>query len=303
MRRQRPVRYIRVPARPTRQRVQQRLRPRRGRSGGGGGCLRIGIALAMAAFALISFFGSQVYNPITGEDQYITISQDQEIALGLQSAPEMAHQFGGLDPSPELQEIVDIVGQELVRNSIASGSGYPFEFHLLADTRTVNAFALPGGQIFITRALFDRLETEGQLAGVLAHEIVHVIARHGAERIAELQLTEGLTGAVVIATYDPDNPNSQTTAQVALLIGQLVNMKFGREDELQSDGLGVQIMADAGYDPNAMVEVMRILDAASSGARPPEFFSTHPNPSNRIGLIQEAIVALFPNGVPADLIP
>lgn len=278
----------------------QRLRPR---TGSGGGCIRIFIAMAMVIFALVSFFGSKVTNPVTGEEQYISISEEQEIAIGLQSTPQMMQEFDGLDPDPGLQQIVDNIGYRLLQSGFASKSDYPFEFHLLADQETINAFALPGGQIFITRALFERLETEGQLAGVLAHEVVHVLSRHGAERIAEMQLTQGLTGAVVLATYDPDNPNSQQTAQVAMLIGQLVNMKFGRDDEIQSDTLGVKIMTQAGYDPRSMITVMQVLDQASSGNRPPEFFSTHPNPENRIGKIEAAISAEYPNGVPAGLIP
>jgi predicted Zn-dependent protease len=138
----------------------------------------------------------------------------------------------------------------------------------------------------------------------MAHEIGHVLARHSAQQIAKQELTQGLTGAAVIATYDPNNPATQGTAQIALLIGQLVNMKYGRDDELQSDRLGVQILAEAGYDPRAMIEVMNILAAASEGgARPPEFFSTHPNPDNRIAQIEEAIAQEFPNGVPEGLDP
>jgi predicted Zn-dependent protease len=255
----------------------------------------------MAAFALISFFASKQFNPVTGEDQYVNITKEREIALGLNSAPEMAQQFGGLDPNPQVQQLIDEIGSSLVRRSIAAEAGYPFEFHVLADEQTVNAFALPGGQVFITRALLDRLETEGQVAGVLAHEIVHVVARHSAERIAEAELTQGLTGAVVLASYDPDNPNSARTAQMAALIGQVVNMKFGRADELQSDRLGVEIMAAAGYDPRSLIDVMQVLAAANSSGTP-EFFSTHPNPENRIQRIQEAILDLYPNGVPAGAI-
>lgn len=277
-----------------------RLTPRRGSSGGG--CLRIVLALGMVIFALVSYFGSKVTNPVTGEDQYISITQEQEIAIGLQSAPEMIQQFDGMDTNPADQQVVDIVGQKLVSSSLARKSDYPFEFHLLADRETINAFALPGGQIFITRALYDQLESEGQLAGVLAHELVHVISRHGAERIAESQLTQGLTGAVVLATYDPDNPASMQTAQVAVLIGQLVNMKFGRDDEIESDTLGVKILGQANYDPRSMIEVMQILEASSSGNRPPEFFSTHPNPENRIAKIEAAIQQVFPNGVPEGMI-
>ena len=271
--------------------------------GRGFGWGRILVALGIAAFSVISYCSSRSYNPVTDEDQYVAMTPEQEVALGLQAAPEMAQQFGGLDPDQDAQALVDRVGQNIVQNSDAKKLGYPFEFHLLGDTETINAFALPGGQNFITAALFDQLQTEGQLAGVLAHEIVHVIARHGSEQIAKAQLTQGLTGAAVLATYDPDNPSSQNTAQVALLIGQLVNLKFGRDDELESDRLGVRFMAQAGYDPRAMLDVMQILASASEGNRPPEFFSTHPNPENRIARIEEAIQAEFPNGVPEGLIP
>lgn len=263
---------------------------------------RIIIALVMAALALISYFGSREYNPITEQDQYVGISRDQEIALGLQAAPEMAQQHGGLDPSDEAQSFLDDICARLIDNSVARQAEWPYECHLLADEQTINAFALPGGQMFLTAALYDRLETEGQVAGVMAHEIGHVLARHSAQRIAQMQLTQGLTGAAVIATYDPDNPRSQQTAQVAALIGQLVNMRFSRDDELESDRLGVRLMAESGYDPRSLIDVMRVLDEASQGARPPEFFSTHPNPENRIQEIEQAIAAEFPDGVPDGLI-
>ncbi len=275
-----------------------RLMPQQPRSGG---CLRIGIALAVALFAIISFLGSKVYNPVTGQDQYITITEEQEIALGLQAAPQMAAQFGGLEPDTDYQAAIQYVGETIVENSIASQSDYPFEFHVLADQRTVNAFALPGGQIFVTRAMVDALESEGEIAAVLAHEIVHVLARHSAERIAEAQLAEGLTGALVLATYDPDNPASMRTAQVAMLIGQLVQMKYGRDDEITSDVIGVRLMAEAGYDPRQMMDVMNML-AKAGGAAPVEFFSTHPSPENRVGRIQAAIDEVFPQGVPQGLI-
>jgi predicted Zn-dependent protease len=270
----------------------------RGRSFSGG---RILVALAIAAFSLLSYCSSRSYNPVTDETQYVAISPDQEIALGLQAAPEMMQEFGGLDPDSQAQAVVDKVCSRIVENSEAGETEWPFECHLLADSQTINAFALPGGQMFITAALFDQLETEGQLAGVMAHEIGHVIARHSSQQIAKQKLTEGLTGAAVIAAYAPENPSSQQAGQIAILVGQLVNMKFGRDDELQSDRLGVQFMVEAGYDPQAMIDVMEILAAASQGNQPPEFFSTHPNPDNRIARIEEAIREEYPNGVPAGL--
>ena len=173
---------------------------------------RLIMAGAIALFSIISYFGSKQSNPVTGETQYINISPDQEIALGLQAAPQMEDEFGGEDPSSNDQAIVDQVGNKVVQSSPAGSSPYQFDFHLLADPQTINAFALPGGQVFITRALYDKLQTEGELAGVLGHEVGHVVARHSAEQIAKTQLTEGLTGAAVIATYDPNNPASANSA-------------------------------------------------------------------------------------------
>lgn len=279
--------------------VQRRMR--RARGGRKFPIGRILIALIVAGFSLISYFGSRSYNEVTEENQFVSVSPEQEIVMGLEAAPEMSRQHGGLHPDQGLQSYVDSVCQRLTANSEAGDTEWPFECHLLADGETINAFALPGGQMFITAALFERLETEGQLAGVMAHEIGHVVARHATQRIAKMELTQGLSGAVVIATYDPDNPSSQGAAQVAALVGQLVNMKFGRDDELQSDRLGVEFMSDAGYDPRSMIGVMEILAEASEGSRPPEFFSTHPNPENRISRIQEAIETVFPNGVPSGL--
>ncbi len=271
-----------------------------------GGCSlsagRLLIALILVGVALFTYFGQRVYNPVTDETQHISISQQQEVALGLQAAPQMEQEFGGQSQDARGQALVDQVCDRLIKSSDAGQTEYPFECHLLADPETINAFALPGGQVFITEALFQHLETEGQLAGVLGHEIGHVVARHGAEHIAKTQLTQDLTGAAVVASYDPNNPNSAYAAQFAALIGQLVNLKYGRDDELESDRLGVRFMTEAGYDPHAMLRVMEILAESSSGGRPPEFFSTHPNPENRIQRIQEAIDEQYPNGVPEGLI-
>ncbi len=269
--------------------MNYRTFPTRTRGRGGGCSGRLLMAAAIAAFTLFSYFSSRQDNPVTGETQYIDITPQQEIALGLEAAPQMAAEFGGLDENAQDQAIVDEIGNRLVQNSPAGSSPYQFEFHLLDDDQTINAFALPGGQIFITRALYDKLQTEGELAGVLGHEIGHVVARHSAEHIAKAKLTEGLTGAAVIAAYDPENPSSASRAQIAVLIGQLITLRYGREDELESDYLGVCFINDSGYDPNELVRVMEVLASASTGERPPEFFSTHPKPENSVQRIQQAI--------------
>jgi len=279
-----------------RRRMPLNYRPNRMRSRSGGKA-RLLIGVVIAAFALLSYCSSKEFNPVTGEDQYISITPKQEIALGLQSTPQMIKQFGGLYQDQGLQDYVDAVGNRLLLNKQIQDTPWQFEFHLLADPRTINAFALPGGQIFITTAMFSKLKTEGQLAGVLGHEVGHVVARHSAQRIAKSQLTEGLTGAVVAAS------GTAGSGQMAAMVGQIVNMKYGREDELQSDEIGVILMSEAGYDPRSMKGVMEILAEASSGNRQPEFFSTHPNPENRIQRIQDAIDKIYPNGVPPNLKP
>jgi predicted Zn-dependent protease len=256
---------------------------------------RLVMAAVMVAFALLSYYGTREDNPVTGERQHVGLSQEQEVVLGLQSAPEMADQFGGLDPDPSVQSDVAAVGNKVVSQSVAAKTPYKFQFHVLADPETVNAFALPGGPVFITRALLSRLGNEAQLAGVLGHEVGHVVARHSSEQIAKSQLAQGLVGAVGVATSD------QQAAQLASFVAQMAQMKYGREDELQADALGVDLMASAGYDPRTLIEVMEILAKASGGSRQPEFFSTHPDPGNRADKIREMVAAKFPGGVPPEL--
>ncbi|ARS35128.1 M48 family metalloprotease [Pontibacter actiniarum] len=259
------------------------------------------IALLVAAVSLVTYWCSTEENEFTGEKQHVDMTVEQEIALGLQAAPEMAQQYGGLHPDRQAAAEVKAIGQKLVQNTNVKETPYQFDFHLLADEQTVNAFALPGGQVFITAGLLKRLESEAQLAGVLGHEIGHVVARHSAEQLAKAKLTQGLTGAAAIATYDPDNPASRSGAAVAAMVGQLLNMRYGREDELESDRLAVQLTGNAGYDPRAMIKVMRILEEAGGGAGGPEFLQTHPNPGNRVTQIEQAIQEEYPNGLPEGL--
>ncbi|MCB0318004.1 MAG: M48 family metalloprotease [Bdellovibrionales bacterium] len=250
---------------------------------------RLVLALVIIAFTVFSYMGSSSVNPITGEAQHVSLTVDQEIALGLQSAPEMAKQHGGLDQDQALQNIVKRVGYKLLSTGVGTELPYKFDFHLLADKQVLNAFALPGGQVFITRALLDKLPTEDHLAGVLAHEIGHVIERHGAQHLAKANLTQGLAQAAGIAVYVPDKPATAAGAQVAYAIGSLINLKYNRADELESDRWAVRLTAKSAYRPEAMIEVMRILSESSKGGRPPEFFSTHPASENRVATIRDEI--------------
>jgi len=269
----------------------------------GGGKFRLAFALVIALFSVISYFLVSQRNPITGRAQHISTTPEEEVALGLQAAPEMAAQFGGEDPDPKSQKLVDDVGAEVVTRSVANKTNWQWDFHALADSKTVNAFALPGGQVFVTRGLLKHLDTRGELAGVLGHEIGHVLARHSAEQMSKARLVQGLGAAGTVATTDPNDPGTYGNAQIAQMVAQLVTLRFSRKDELEADQLGVRLMSEAGYDPRSMVKVMEILKRVGGSASGPEFFQTHPNPDNRIPKIQAAIKKEFPGGVPAGLRP
>src|SRR3569623_2053002 len=261
---------------------------------------RVIIALVIAAISGIVYLTNTQVNPVTGEKQRVAMSPEQEVALGVQSAPQMAAQFGGPLPEAAVQGYVKEIGRRLVAASAAKNSPSRFDFHVLRDPEPINAFALPGGQIIITAALLKRLENEAQLAGVLGHEIGHVIGRHSAEHLAKAQLKQGLVNAAGIAGSS-EYSSGQAAAKIANMVGSKVNMHFGRADELESDVLGVHYMGDAGFDPRALNEVMQILAESRSGSPQPEFLSTLPDPGNRTQRIELEIAALFAGRGPANL--
>lgn len=263
--------------------------------------VRLFVGFLFAVFGLLNYWGNTSYNPITGEEQRVAMSPEQEVVLGQQGRQEVIAQMGGLYPSPELQNYIDQVGQQVLQQSRASQAPYPFEFHVLDDLATINAFALPGGQIFVTTGLLEAMDTESQLAGVLGHEIGHVVARHGAERLAKQQLGAMLVNAIGVAASDERQGGQQATV-IAQAVNQLISLNYSREDELESDRLGFEFMADADYNPEGLVELMQIFESAESRGRPPEFLSTHPNPGNRVALLEGIIQENFPNGIPEQFI-
>ena len=262
----------------------------------GGKKARLTIAVIVAIFSFLAYWLNTSKNPITGESQRIAgITVQNEIELGLQARDQVAAQFGGFEPDPGANALVDKIGTELVASLKADSIPWKFEFHVLDDPKTINAFALPGGQIFITEGLMRQLDTEGQLAGVLGHEIGHVIERHGAQQMAKAKLSQGMTAAAVVASGD------YRSGQLAQVVAGLINMKYGRADELESDRWGIRLMGGSGYDPRAIIGVMEVLKKAGGGKSQPEFFSTHPNPENRIRRIKDEIEKTFPGGVPSGL--
>lgn len=244
--------------------------------------LLIGIVIALVGWFM---YMHKEENPVTKEKQHVSISPAEEIRLGIESAPQMAKEMGGEMPANDPRTIeVKKIGDFLVEHTVAKTSPWKFQFHLLADTQTINAFALPGGQIFITLGLFNELQTEAQLAGVLAHEMGHVIERHSAQQMATNQLGQILT--VAVGTAASDQPNN-AAYQIAAVVNQTLQLKYSREDESQADTWGLKLMVDSGFDPRAMIKVMNVLKSVSRGGHGPEIFQTHPNPDLRIKQIQD----------------
>lgn len=265
---------------------------------------RLLVALALAAFALIKYLGSTTKeeNPFTGDTVTVMkMSPEEESSLGLQSVPEMSQQFGGMVRQPNVANKINAIGERLLaakerivskRNQQDREFDYTFQFHVLADEKTINAFALPGGQVFITMALLAKLPDEDAIAGVLGHEIGHVLARHSMQQMASSGLLSGLVNAAMVATSD----GTRNNAQIAQMVGQVLQTRYGREAESQSDRIGIQLMLEAGYNPSRLLTVMEVLASSMKGPRPPEMLSTHPFPETRAKQIEVYIDFFRKNG-------
>ncbi|MDT8340172.1 MAG: M48 family metallopeptidase, partial [Longimicrobiales bacterium] len=235
------------------------------------------LALVLAACAV---------NPATGRRELSLVSESQEIAMGREADPQIVAEMG-LHPDSAVQRYVRDLGMALAARS--ERPDLPWTFRVLDDP-TVNAFALPGGFVYVTRGILTHLTSEAQLAGVLGHEIAHVTARHGASRMSRAQLAQIGLGVGMIVS-----PEVRRFGDVAQQAVGLLFLSFGREDELQADEFGLRYMTRMGYDPDEMAGVMRMLDqnsqlSAGSG-RIPEWLSTHPDPGNRVERIHEHIAA------------
>jgi len=233
--------------------------------------------LVLWIVSVCSLFTGCAQNPVTGERQLMLVSRDQEQQIGDEYAPEVEKQLGGPIQNPQLQAYIDSVGQKIVQ--VSDMPDQQFQFVAVNDD-SVNAMALPGGYIFITRGMLRQMENEAQLAAVLAHETVHVTARHSANAMSR-QIGIGLLLSAV-------GSQSSQAGTVAQLGAQIVGLKYSRDDGYEADTYGVDSPAKAGYNPEGMGHLMQLLEAQNS-TRPIEFFSTHPNPENRLGKIRQHI--------------
>lgn len=232
---------------------------------------------------LALLFAGCATNPVTGRRELALVSEAQEVSMGLQAAKDAARQMG-VYPDSNLQRYVQGLGLPMAKAS--ERPSLPWSITVIDDP-AVNAFALPGGPLFVTRGILAHMNSEAQLVSVLGHEIGHVTARHSVNQMSKAQLTQGLfVGAMIL------RPELQRFGDLGGQALGLMFMKFGRDDETQSDDLGFRYMTTAGYDPSEMAEMFRTLDRTSGGGeRTPEWLSTHPNPGNRVAKTRERIAA------------
>ncbi|SHI93670.1 Putative Zn-dependent protease [Hymenobacter daecheongensis DSM 21074] len=235
-------------------------------------------------------------NPVTGKKEVMLVSKGQELAMGQQSDPAVTAQFG-LYADPKIQKFINDKGKAMGAVSHRPELSYQFR---VVDSPVINAFAIPGGYVYFTRGIMAHFNNEAQFAGVLGHEIGHVTARHSAKQQTNAIIGQvGLMGAMIAS------PRLAEFGEQASQGLQLLFLKFGRDDESQSDELGVQYSSKIGYDASQMADFFRTLERQqqqSGTPAIPDFLSTHPNPADRYNRVHElADQWKQQNGNPKDL--
>lgn len=238
--------------------------------------LLIIILCVMTLAVLIS--GCQT-NPVTGEKEFILVSAESEKKMGADYSKEVEKELGESVKDQQLQDYINSVGQKIAKVSHSPDYGFTYK---AIDHNSVNAFALPGGYIYITTGLLKQFNNESQLAAVLGHETAHVTARHIAQQISRDYLINIGFGVA------SSRAGSSAAVRVASIVAQLEGMSFTRSQERQADEVGLDYLVKAGYTPNGMIETMDVLQKQSE-SRPIEFLSTHPSPENRTELLREHI--------------
>lgn len=246
---------------------------------------------------LIGSLAGCVTNPATGKSSLNLISEEQEISLGAEAEPQFIEENGGLVQSQTVRDYVTRLGLELA--AVSERPHLPWTFNVL-DSEVINAFALPGGKVFVSRGLIEKMTNEAQLAGVLGHEVGHVTAQHVNSRMSQALIIQGIAVGASVAGEVADDDTLRVLGVGAGVGGGVYLLKFGRDQESESDELGVRYMTKLGYNPHGQVQVMQILQEAQDSGGGPEFFATHPLPQTRIDRLQSLIAQQYPNAPRSD---
>jgi predicted Zn-dependent protease len=234
---------------------------------------------------LVALSTSCVRNPVTGTRELSLVSQSDEIAMGKEAAAGVMQQIGPYS-DPRLEAYVNELGQKIAKTT--ERPNLPWQFHVLDDP-AVNAFALPGGPVFVTRGIMSYLTSEAELASVMGHECGHVAAKHSVAMISRAEVAELGIGLGTILVPSVGKFGGAISTGVQLLF-----LQYSRDAELQADGLGFRYANGLGYDVRAMTDLFAMLDAVGKreGGRLPEWLATHPNPGNRLEHVKERLAAL-----------
>jgi predicted Zn-dependent protease len=232
----------------------------------------------------MSFLAGCAVNPITGGKELMLFPEEHDVELGASYAPEIEKQLGGKIPNETVQNYIDSVGQRIA--AVSHKPSLKYHFTAVEDD-SINAFALPGGYIFITKGMLGKLESEQQLAAILAHETTHVVARDTAAAMSK-EIGIGLLLSAVSSAG-----TSEGVITAADLARQILGLRYSRQDEYEADIGGLEYMVRAGYNPRGMLETMQMLEEEGKSARVPEFFSTHPSPANRQAYIRSRIESRY----------
>ncbi len=248
----------------------------------------------MAALGGTWILGGCVRNEATGQKQLNFLSRDEEVSLGEQAKGPLTQEYGGAFADADVQAYVREVGMKLVAQTEGDYRTLPWEFTLL-DSDVINAFALPGGKVFLSKGLASRLPNEAAMAAVLGHEVGHVTAEHADKRVSSAMITQGLVvGASVAVGAASDNDTAALSSMVLGGVGTGFLLKFGRDEESQSDALGMRYMTRAGYSPHGMVSLMEVMTEATRGTdRQWEMLSTHPDPERRLRWARDAVAGAY----------
>ena len=217
-------------------------------------------------------------------------SPQQDVELGKRAAADAKKQLPSCN-DPKVDAYLTELGMHLASKLPTNGVKYPFEFHCVND-KAINAFALPGGYVFVNRGAIEAADNEGQLAAVMAHELSHVALRHGTNQVTKAEWAQGIFS--IASGIFGDSTGGSLLTQLGAFAAGGVLLRYSRTAESQADVMGTQVLYDAGYDPRAMAQFFEKLEAETKGKNPPEFLSDHPNPEHRVGRVDEEIERLGP---------
>jgi predicted Zn-dependent protease len=238
-------------------------------------------------------------NPATGKRELSLVSEQQAIQMGAQAHEQTLQQYGVYDEKPELNRLVDELGKKIAAAS--DRPELPWTFTIL-DSPMVNAMALPGGHIYVTRGILVRMNSEDELAGVLAHEVAHVAARHAEQRISQAQLAQF---GLVLGSIFAGPAATQAYGGLAQLGAELLFLRYSRQQETHADVLGTAYMAEAGFNPRGSENMLRVLQRLDrgKGSSLDQYFVSHPDPAKRVQTIQGEIGKLEQQGTQLASLP